>query len=222
MPGRARPYRARVDYVDIATGFVTTFLGAFLAFGLENLRERRRLQEWVRQHLAHLRIGVRRDLAAPAQIHRLLAEQTSACHAWIAASGPEDMSEKLWTQIAVVMVASAPDFSAILRSEAVTVLPPPLGAALSETEMAGMIVEKHTAALIAHREYVMPLWFERTVPLTPADARRVVALQDTIKDLDQAIHALYQPLQRMINEIDRWLGGPERGVPAPDPASASA
>ena len=41
----------RVSVPEFAGTLVTVFVGAFLAFFLENLRERRRLKEWLRQYL---------------------------------------------------------------------------------------------------------------------------------------------------------------------------
>jgi hypothetical protein len=43
-----------MQYLDIAAAFVTTFLGVLLAFGLENARQRRRTNHWVRQPITQL------------------------------------------------------------------------------------------------------------------------------------------------------------------------
>jgi cell division protein FtsB len=38
-------------WLEILLQFLTVFLGAFLAFWLENLRERRQLKTWVKKYL---------------------------------------------------------------------------------------------------------------------------------------------------------------------------
>ena len=63
--------------LDIAASFVTTFLGVLLAFGLENARQRRRTNHWVRQHLGHLRASLAEEVATGGQVDAVIAAQVS-------------------------------------------------------------------------------------------------------------------------------------------------
>lgn len=44
-----------MTFVEILLQIGTVFLGAFLAFGLENFRERRRLRGWANDYLRRIR-----------------------------------------------------------------------------------------------------------------------------------------------------------------------
>src|SRR5262245_1877242 len=145
--------------LDIAAAFVTTFVGVLLAFGLENTRQRRRTAAWVRQHLEHLRASLAEEVAAGEHVDALIVAQVSACNAWIAARTGDDVTEEQWELVFASALASAPDFGALLRSEAVTSLPPVLALALSQVEYAGRGVESGSAAAEAARTTVAPLWF---------------------------------------------------------------
>ncbi|HEY2791682.1 MAG TPA: hypothetical protein VGJ28_04965, partial [Micromonosporaceae bacterium] len=112
-----------MELLDIGALFVTTFLGAFLAFGLENVRERRRLTAWVRQHMAHLRTTIAEESAAIGDIDGLLVETIAACDSWMTAEKADEVTERQWELIGSAIIANAPDFGAIVRSEALTVLP---------------------------------------------------------------------------------------------------
>lgn len=194
-----------MQYLDIAAQFVTTFLGAFLAFGLENGRQRRRTVGWVRQHLAHLRASLANEVAAGAEVDAVIAAQVGACTAWIAAKSADDLSGEQWELIFASTVASAPDFGALLRSEAVTSLPPPLALALSQVEYAARGVESGAAATEAARATVAPLWFDRAAPLAPADRRRVEVLRESITELGGRVRAVRGPLDDLVTAIDCWV-----------------
>jgi hypothetical protein len=190
---------------DIAATFVTTFLGVLLAFGLENGRQRRRTTEWVRQHLGHLRVSLVEEVATGKQVDAVIAAQVGACNAWIAARSGDDVLEEQWELIFASALANAPDFGAVLRSEAVTSLPPALALALSQVEYAGRGVESGSSAAEAARTAVAPLWFDRTVPLSPSDRRRVEVLRDTITQLAERVKAIRGPLDDLVSAIDDWV-----------------
>src|SRR5215470_16611619 len=130
-----------MQYLDIAALFVTTFLGVLLAFGLENARQRRRTTGWVRQHLKHLRTSLAEEVATGEHVDAAIAVQVKACTAWIEAQSRADITEEQWELIFATIRASAPDFGAVLRSEAVTSLPPALALNLSTVEYVGRMVE---------------------------------------------------------------------------------
>jgi hypothetical protein len=194
-----------MQYLDIAAAFVTTFLGVLLAFGLENARQRRRTNHWVRQHLGHLRASLAEEVATGGQVDAVIAAQVSACNAWIAARAGDDVTEQEWELIFGATLANAPDFGAVLRSEAVTSLPPALALALSQVEYVGRGVESGSAVAETARTTVAPLWFDRTVPLAPPDGRRVEALRDAITQLGERVKAVRGPLDDLVLAIDAWV-----------------
>jgi hypothetical protein len=194
-----------MQYLDIAALFVTTFLGVLLAFGLENWRQRRRTTHWVRQHLGHLRASLAEEVATGEQVDAMIAAQVDACNAWISARNGEDVTEEQWELVFASTLANAPDFGAILRSEAVTSLPPTLALALSKVEYVGQGVQSGSAAAETARATVAPLWFDRSLPLEPADRRRVEALRDAIAQLGERVKAVRGPLDDLVSAIDAWV-----------------
>jgi hypothetical protein len=198
-------YVLRMEYVDIAALFVTTFLGAFLAFGLENLRERRRITGWVRQHIGHVRTGMVDEVQVVGQIDQLLGAQIDAIDAWLAATDPGDLSEAQWDLIASSISASAPDYGAVLRSEAVTAVPADLALALSQIESSAVGIGKATDLVHASLDTVLPLWFQRTAPLSEPDRRRVLRLRESVVNVIELARATQTPLENLVNAIDRWL-----------------
>jgi hypothetical protein len=74
-----------------------------------------------------------------------------------------------------IVNTSGPDFGALLRSEAITVLQTDLALALAlaSTEYGGAILDKATEGARRAHEHVLPLWYDWAVPVAPADRRRV-------------------------------------------------
>lgn len=194
-----------MEYLDIAALFVTTFLGAFLAFGLENLRERRRLTTWVRQHVVHLRGIMLEEVSNIGKVDKLLAQQVAACDAWLAAAEPADVSEEQWDLVGGVITARAPDFGAVLRSEAVTAIPAQLALAMVQTELFAVGLEQSSNHVQATLTMVLPLWFDRTAPLSESDRRRVLRQREALTSLIDAVNGSRAPLAAMVDAINEWL-----------------
>ena len=194
-----------MELLDIGALFVTTFLGAFLAFGLENLRERRRLTRWVRQHLGHLREMIAGEEATVGEVNSLLAKKITACDAWLTAEKPDEITDEQWELLGSTAIAHAPDFGAVLRSEALTVIPPDLGVALSRTEAAGAQTEDVSRQVLADFESVQDRWFDRTVPLSEPDRRRLRRLRDHLVELQETVDQVRQPLRALLAGIEGWI-----------------
>lgn len=203
-----------MEYADIAALFVTMFLGAFLAFGLENLRERRHATDWIRQHLKHVRPVMAADAAGFGTVTGLLASQIAACEAWIAARDPDDLTEDQWEAVILTVNMITPDWGTILRSDALMALPPGLAVALAQTEQFARIAALQASGVAAKREQVMPLWYERSVPLSAADARRVRVLRDAVAEFTEAIGAGVPQISQLVAEIDRWSASGEKAPEA--------
>jgi hypothetical protein len=117
-------------------------------------------------------------LTAPAGVARVPACSTStspvsACNAWNAARAGDDVTEQEWELIFGATLANAPDFGAVLRSEAVTSLPPALALALSQVEYVGRGVESGSAVAETARTTVAPLWFDLVLAIDAWVPRRI-------------------------------------------------
>jgi hypothetical protein len=113
--------------------------------------------------------------------------------------------EEQWELIFGSTLANAPDFGAVLRSEAVRSLPPALALALSQVEYVGRGVESGSAVAETARNTVAPLWFDRIIPLAPPDRRRVEVLRDAITQLGERVKAVRGPLDDLVSAIDAWV-----------------
>jgi hypothetical protein len=173
--------------MTMAVQFVTIFLGAFLAFGLENYREQRRTRRWVYAYLDHLLADLEPALSQGRTVRDELDATIAAAAAWQQAgrpSGPDELDEPSWDRLAEVPTSSAIDLSPVLRTEAITALPNQLALALADVERAGRLLELSTAQLIGqHERDVLPLWYQRKIPLSPEEARRVAWFQTSVASL---------------------------------------
>lgn len=190
-------------YVEIGVAFVTTFLGVFLAFGLENYRQRRRTTAWVRRHLAHLRGVLSGELTTTDAVDQVLQRQVDACTAWMAAQ--EDLNVEQWELIGTVINARGPDFGAILRSEAISVLPADLALALAQTEYGASVLEHVLRSAQRAQDDLLPLVYDRTVPLSAADRRRVERFREALSAVAAQAHEVRMPLAAVVSATDAWL-----------------
>lgn len=193
-----------MSVLGIAAQFVAVFVAAFLAFGLEDLRERRRTARWVRTHLRHLRELIRIDNAATGTAAAVIAGYLAALDSWLAAEKPADMAEADWERLAESFSTTPPDFGPMLRSEAVTVLPQDLALALAKLEAASRLFAVLTGNFQLASQEVLPAWHERRVPLSDPDASRVRRLRRVMRDMQDA-EQRYSPLVgEIVAALDNW------------------
>lgn len=183
--------------------FGAVFAAAFLAFVFENVRERRRTARWVKEHLGHLR-----ELLAP-NVHRARvtsdrASQLDALDTWLAAEDPTELSEQAWAAAAAWTQTDVPDLGAVLRSEAVDVVPQDLALALVKLETVNSEIVGATQRAEEARRDVMPAWHERRVPLNEGDASRVRRLRSTAAQLEALVPEMLDALGDAVAAIDRW------------------
>lgn len=143
----------------------TIFIAAFLAATLESARERLRTRRWVMRNL--------RDLADRAR-PQVNADHETAFSQWLAASGPDELTDETWRRTWFVSGSDAPDLGPLLRGEAATAVPAEVFIALRDLEdkiAYGKLVDAHLNETFARD--VVPLWYERRAPLSGTDRRRV-------------------------------------------------
>ena len=143
----------------------TVFLGAFLAFGFENFRERRQLRGWANEYLKR----VRSDLATEegAQIVRQ-TEQSEQNHTTFLSLGENHVPSKdEWNSLMTLTFAVHTDHRALLESPAVRITPAELVKTLAELD------ERMRAddtllnfCLAAWQQYTVPLVFRQTTLTT--------------------------------------------------------
>lgn len=185
--------------------FGAVFAAAFLAFVLENVRERRRTARWVREHLRHLRDAMQSaDEAAEREVRSNLQRQLAALDVWLVAEQPSDMSDEQWQAASESLRTSISDLSAVLRSEALTVLPQHLAAALDRLERTGGSLQMHADIARAARNDMLPAWHERCVPLNDAEASRVRMFREALADVEEQLPEIFATLRNALDALDRW------------------
>jgi hypothetical protein len=193
---------------DIAVQFATVFLGAYLAFAAEELRQRRQIREWAKTHLRQLSSLFHTETGVADVATDLLGDQLAALDAWLAARTPDEVTEAQWEAVMHIVSARGPDMSSLLRGEPVALLPPELALALSRVEGIGRELEAANDGISSMRERVMPLWAERRAPLDEAGGRIVAFHRSTVVEYRELIERTVQAVRSAVVQIDAWAGVP--------------
>lgn len=201
--------------MEIALSFVGVFVGAFLAIGLENWRERRVIRRWVREHLAHLMgfIGIERPTADDVLTQFRAIDQ--AIDLW--ATTEAQLDEETWELLGYTASANAIDFSHLLRSEAVAVIPRGLSNAIADVEYwSGRLGASSNSVKDVFTREVLPIWIERRVPLTDVDRRRLRLYQEELRDMLELEVIAVEAIDRMAAEYQAFASrAPARRRRAP-------
>lgn len=193
---------------DIAVQFATVFLGAYLAFAAEELRQRRQTREWAKTHLRQLSSLFSAESQTSHRATDLLGDQLAALDAWLAARTADEVAEAQWEAIVNVVSARGPDLSSLLRGEPVALLPPDLALALATVEGVGRELEMAYETIRAMRERILPLWAERKTPLDDADRRLVSLHRSAVVDYSELIERTVKAVRSAVVQIDAWAGVP--------------
>jgi hypothetical protein len=193
-----------MDPLSIVLQFAAVFAAAFLAFGLENLRERRRAARWVRGHLGHLRDLLAGDAPTIRSAGEKLVSNRKALDTWLGAAGPEDLSDDDWERIGESIRTEWPDLGPVLRSEALVVIPHELAMALVRVEQEGRMFSYVVDSFReAHRD-VLPVWHERRAPLAPAEASQVRRLRSTLDEVNAFAPRVADAVDEVLAALNRW------------------
>ncbi len=188
----------------IVLQFAAVFAAAFLAFGPENLRERRRAAKWVRGHLNHLRDLLAEDAPMIRAAGEKLAINRQALDAWLDADAPEDLSDDDWERAGESVRSDMPDLGPILRTEALVVLPQDLALALVRVEQEGRLFSYLVDSFReAHRE-VLPVWHDRRAPLAPGEASRVRRLRSALDEVVAFLPRVADAVDEVLAALHRW------------------
>lgn len=193
-----------MSVLGIAAQFAAVFVAAFLAFGLEDLRERRRTSRWVRTHLHQLRELMPADDSRTGAAGAAIAGYLAALDSWLAAENPADMTESDWERLSETFSTIVPDFGSVLRSEAVTVLPQELALALARLEAGSRQFAVLTSNLQLANQDALAAWHERRVPLSDPDASRVRRLRQIMREMQDAEQRFSPLLGEVVTALDIW------------------
>ena len=151
---------------EFLLALLTVFVGAFLAFFVDNLRERRRLAEWVRRYLRDVRVGLEQTAQALSPALASLADTAGALSALL------DGQEPLWETLATTTATTPPDLMGALRGEGITAVPPHVVSALQgiETSTQELYLRAERLAMM-HGRFILPLYLERPSRITITEER---------------------------------------------------
>ena len=151
-------------WLEILLQFLTVFLGAFLAFWLENLRERNQRKTWAKRYL-HLYYKALQEQLAQEEEN---AEQKLPLYQKFI-DGEEAMSEEDWNLLSSVTLEADDKQTSLIHSEFLTVLPAELVTTLAEVEKLQIIsLEISTLLMNFFQERIFPIILTHTTPLNEA------------------------------------------------------
>ena len=157
----------------------TVFLGAFLAFLLENLRERRQLWGWANDYLRRVRATL---ATSESEASDGVLEATAASYdSFIMPDEGREPIEGDWNALMNVTIKMSADHRALLESPATRVLPAELVEALSELAERGRMEEAVSGlSLSAWQPYTVPLVLKQT-QISDAERRGLEYTQGFLK-----------------------------------------
>jgi hypothetical protein len=146
-------------------GLLTVFLGALLAFLVDNLRERRRLREWTRRYLHEVRTGLAQTLTLRDGVLDALTASATATDLLLHGEEPD------WEALSTTTVTAPPALMESLRGEGLSAVPPDVVGALQRLE--NVTAELHLRSVrleSRHERLVLPLYLSRQRP-SPEESR---------------------------------------------------
>ena len=168
-----------MSLIEVLLQLGTVFLGAFLAFWLENFRERRQLRAWADDYLSRIREDLLEEQEV--QFDKLLEETLEDYATFIALDEGYVPSEDEWESLMKFSTRTHSNYRALLESTAVRVLPAELVKALSELEGSKRAIEIITDfCSAAWQQYTVPLALKRT-PISDTERRGLEYVQELFK-----------------------------------------
>ena len=155
--------------VEVLLQFGTVFLGAFLAFVIENVRERRRLKGWVRRYLERFYGDLREAITAQEEVIKELRKLVEVYQTFIEADPSDDVTPQ-WLALLGMSYTVGDDFKILLEGEALRVLPTEVVRAVNELQKmndANGVLGRLLADL--HGRYVVPVALVKAWPPSEHD-----------------------------------------------------
>jgi hypothetical protein len=159
-------------WLEILLQFLTVFLGAFLAFWLENLRERRQLKTWVKKYLQRGYETMRQEqLQEEAEIPKL-EQQLHTLEKF--SSSELHIGEEDWRDLAHVYYNFQKESISLLDGEALRVLDAELIKTVQTVETLNFACAKVSELYTnAYKDYVIPLVLRQPTLPTKAEQQGI-------------------------------------------------
>lgn len=152
--------------------FLTVFLGAFLAFWLENLRERQQLKTWVRKNLKASYDELSLQQAEEAELVKHFPNQLEV-YAKFYQGNVGDITEDDWEVLGRVFYSFSKDTSSLLEGEALRVIDPVLAKTLLQKEKSEFALLKVSELWSTfHDNNISTVCIERRLPLSEQEKDR--------------------------------------------------
>jgi len=181
----------------------TVFLGAFLAFWLENHRERQKLRAWVRSYLRQVRESL--DPTRSAEQATAMKETLKAYSAFLAFDDAHHPSDEEWSKLLLLVYAIHSDYNVLLQSEAVRVLPTEVVKGLSELQNLNradeIIAEVYHNTLM---QLVTPIALKGTLPLNAAEKRGLETMPPLLEVRLAYTEKRQNAEQRVLELLDQY------------------
>ncbi len=154
---------------EVLLQFGTVFLGAFLAFVLEHVRERRRLRGWVRRYLEQFYGGLQESITTQKEVVKTLRASIEVYQRFAKAepdvTAPQTAAQTAdeWNALLAMSYSSGGDFSLLLEGDTLRALPAEVVRALSRLQKvndANGILSRLLAD--PHGRYVVPIALNKT------------------------------------------------------------
>jgi hypothetical protein len=162
-----------MNWRELLLQFLTIFLGAFLAFWLENLRERQQLKSWVKKYLKSSYDELSEQLLEEEEmlkgLPKLLGVYPKFCE-----DDTKDISDEDWKSLGHVMYSFSKDTSSLLEGEALRVIDARLAKVLSQAEKAEFALLKVNELWSAfHDHAIRAICLKQLLPLSKEEKRQV-------------------------------------------------
>jgi hypothetical protein len=158
---------------EILLQFLTVFLGAFLAFWLENLRERRQLKQWVRKYLRRTYKALNEERSSEEASIPVLAQQLSTLEKFSSPETPT-LTENDWNSLSNIHYNFQKESVSLLEGEALQVIDASLIKALEQVERLDFACDKLSELYVnAYKDYMMPILLQQPTPPTEVQKQAV-------------------------------------------------
>lgn len=174
--------------LDILAQFITVFLGAFLAFWLENVREKRQLQSqlssYIRQFIKWQEEDIDNQRTAAAAIGDIIGVYERLIQSENAPT------ERDWQTLSARIGALPSDMSLLFSGESLSILPADIIAAFRKMSVHVEMMQSGLKSYETfHTAYIVPLTVRRPVTFADTDKRALDLVKSQLENLLEALSA---------------------------------
>ena len=188
--------------VELLIQFATVFLGAFLAFWLENLRERRQLRSWLHKYLKDAYANLKKLQATHPYEIKTLKEIVNV-FARLSQEGSE-VSEDDWKILSARFGMKMNDSTFLLSGEPLNVLEPELVHFFQRMEETVALIQTGFGRLqTLQNEHVLPIYLEQPDELNDQHRRVMKLMENVLEDMTDTLETFYASLPEATALLER-------------------